>query len=537
MSSDPGPAAPRPALPAELAAGLAVFGYYLLVDFLGGPGRRAAADRNAEQLVALERWLHIDVVRALNDWLHPHAVLTTLANYEYATTYVISAFALLAWLYVRAPDDYRRARSSFIVLNLAAITCFWLYPVTPPRLLPDLGLVDTVATGGTVGSWGSPLVAEANQLAAMPSLHVAWALWVSIVLAWLAQGYLVQAASAVHVALTVFVIVATANHYLVTPSPRCLSCGLASQLCSGTGTVATTATGPRSPRPMDSSCPSRPMRHPQHVGGMVVLAPSGGERSDGGIDRGRAQRRGIVGGERSDGDRPGGTPTVEDVRELIRSELGELPRFRQRLAPQTRRRRPRWIDADEIDWEWHVCERTASTPARTGEADETELEIAAVALSRAVADLAAERLPLDRPLWRMVLVREISPGRTGLVFLVHHCVADGIGTVVQAMRLLRPHITLPSGQSAPGTLRQAGATALGLAQLATDGRPATRLRRASGRRRFATVALDLTTVRAVARARGTRVTDLLLCLIATAITRTHPAFVAEVRGRMRTSDR
>ena len=69
----PCPAAPRPALPAELAAGLAVFGYYLLVDFLGGPARRAAADRNAEQLTHAERWLHIDAERALNDWLHPHA--------------------------------------------------------------------------------------------------------------------------------------------------------------------------------------------------------------------------------------------------------------------------------------------------------------------------------------------------------------------------------------------------------------------------------------------------------------------------------
>jgi diacylglycerol O-acyltransferase len=51
-----------------------------------------------------------------------------LANYEYAYTYIVSALALLGWLYVRFPDGYRRARSSFIVLNVLAILCFAVFP-------------------------------------------------------------------------------------------------------------------------------------------------------------------------------------------------------------------------------------------------------------------------------------------------------------------------------------------------------------------------------------------------------------------------
>ncbi|MGV0802828.1 phosphatase PAP2 family protein, partial [Mycolicibacterium elephantis] len=106
---------------------------------------------------------------------------------------------LLAWLYLRLPADYRRARDSFILLNLIAIACFAVFPVTPPRLLPGMGYVDTVAQGGTFGSWGTPLVSSANQYAAMPSLHLAWALWVSVVLARLARGVAVQLLSAIHV--------------------------------------------------------------------------------------------------------------------------------------------------------------------------------------------------------------------------------------------------------------------------------------------------------------------------------------------------
>ena len=257
---------------------------------------------------------------------------------------MISAFALLAWLYVRAPDDYRRARSSFIVLNLAAISCFWLYPVTPPRLLPDLGFADTVASGATVGSWGSPLVAEANQLAAMPSLHVAWALWVSVALAWLAEGLLVQTASAIHVALTVFVIVATANHYVVD--------AVAAVPFVWASVAVVQWHRRRQQNRARAVVPSADAfflsvetdAAPQHVGGMVVLPVR----------------------HRHTGSR--GRPSPHPVR-----VGGALPKFRQRLAPQTRWRRPHWVDAGEIDWGWHVCERTATVPARTDGADEGRL--------------------------------------------------------------------------------------------------------------------------------------------------------------------
>jgi hypothetical protein len=68
---------------------------------------------------------------------------------------------------------------------------------------------------GTWGSWGSPLVSHANQLAAMPSLHIGWALWVSLILATIASGVPAQAVSGLHVVVTLLVIMATANHYLL----------------------------------------------------------------------------------------------------------------------------------------------------------------------------------------------------------------------------------------------------------------------------------------------------------------------------------
>src|SRR5262249_32298773 len=204
--SGPGAAAqratekPRP-LP-ELMIGLATFALYVVVENLGGGGRAAAAEQNGRALLATEQSLHVPLEIWLNSWVVPHQRLRVVANYEYAYTYLVTALVLLVWLYRRWPDVYRWARTSFILMNVIGLTCFLIYPVAPPRLLDPSPFVDTVRKDGTWGSWGSPMIDHANQLAAMPSLHIAWAVWVSVVLACVTGKWWVQGVSAAHVTLT-----------------------------------------------------------------------------------------------------------------------------------------------------------------------------------------------------------------------------------------------------------------------------------------------------------------------------------------------
>jgi len=211
--------------------------------------------------------------------------------------------------------------------------------------------------------------------------------------------------------------------------------------------------------------------------------------------------------------------SVERVRDVVRYELQRLPRFRQRLAPLRRWRRPRWVDAPDIDWAEHISERRCPDGPD--------------GLRRTVAELAETLMRRDRPLWRIVMVRDVEPGQHAMILLLHHAVADGIGTVVQALNLFRPRIEPPGTPGrALGRIRLAAATVVGLAQLATDGgvgvRPA-----ASSRREFATADLDLAAVRSVASAKGVRVTDLVLALVAEAVAETHPELSSHVRGRLR----
>ncbi|MBF5000404.1 phosphatase PAP2 family protein [Nocardia sp. BSTN01] len=502
----------RPVLWRDCVAGLAVFGLYLAVDALHTPARRELADRNAHRIFDLEQWLAIDVERPLNRWLESQALLATLANYEYAFTYIVSAFALLFWLYFRRRAEYARARDSFLLLNILAIACFALFPVTPPRLLPELGFTDTVVAGHTWGSWGSSLVSGANQLAAVPSLHVGWALWVSVVLARVSGGWIVQVLSALHVGLTTYVIVATANHFVLDAVIAVAFVAVSIQL------VDRWYARPPVVPPADAFfLHIEKAGIPQQVGGMVVFRP----RADGG-------------------------PDLAAVRELVQGELAHLPRFQQRLDLPGRWRRARWVDSP-VDWDWHVTERTipGTDPDGLGEPEGREagagaaMTPAAVArrvdgISRVVTDLAAEVLSKDRPLWRLVLVRDPEAGAIGVVLLLHHVVADGIGTVVQALRLLRPTIDLPVAERKPPSWGTTVAgTAAGLAQLAADAQPKGTLPDDCVRRVFTVCSLDLETVRAVARSHRARVTDVLLSVTVTALQRLRPDLGERLRGQIR----
>ncbi|HET8604269.1 MAG TPA: phosphatase PAP2 family protein [Marmoricola sp.] len=479
---------PRPVLWQQVVLGLLLFGVYLLVDSLENPARRAAADQHGRAIFHLEQTLHLDVEHVLNRWLAPHPVLCTLANYEYAWTYILSALALLGWTWVRRPDLWRLTRDSFIVLNLIAFACFWLYPVTPPRLLPELGFVDTVSRGGTFGSWGNGLVDSANQLAAMPSLHVGWALWVSVILARITARRSVQVLSGLHVALTAFVIMATANHYLLDAIavvvPIAVGVRVASWLHETPGSVV-------------PSCDAfflhvESTGAPQHVGGLVLLQPSGNR------------------------------PRIEEVRALVRDGLAQLPRMHQRLAPTSRWRRLRWIEDDEVDLDWHVTERWSSDGI--------------AGLWAAMADLTETPMPRDRPLWRVVMVRDIGPGGTdALVFLAHHAIADGIGTVLHSFSLFEPRVTLPvPATGGPGRAQRAAAVAVGLAQLATDG-GAGRLPPGSQRRAFRVAEIELEALRSTAAARGVRVTDLVIAVVADAVHAVAPALAEATGGTLRVS--
>jgi membrane-associated phospholipid phosphatase len=146
------------------------------------------------------------------------------------------------------------ARNALVLVNVVALAVFWTYPVAPPRLLPDGGFTDIVAASGTWGAWdrGGAIADRANELGSMPSLHLAWAAWVALVLWRLTTRTWVRALGCVHVALTSVVVVLTGNHYLVDlPAgvALALGCWLAAARFALPGHTATSQPLVRQPAP------------------------------------------------------------------------------------------------------------------------------------------------------------------------------------------------------------------------------------------------------------------------------------------------
>jgi diacylglycerol O-acyltransferase len=181
------------------------------------PLRRAAAYAHARSILHLEQLTHLDPEAALNRWLAGHHTLALWVSNYYDNAHFIVTLGLVGWLWWRHPQLYRPLRNSLVLINVVGLAVFWCYPTAPPRLLDPARYVDIVAATHAIGSWHTgTLATAANQLAAMPSLHIAWAAWSSLALWRILGGYRHRWVLAVwlYPAVTTLAVLATGNHFL-----------------------------------------------------------------------------------------------------------------------------------------------------------------------------------------------------------------------------------------------------------------------------------------------------------------------------------
>jgi len=198
----------------EAAIGLGVYAAYLLVRQvkLRTRGREKAA-RNAGRVVALERRLGLHVETAFQGAVLPRRRLVAVLNVAYVTLNVALTVGWLIRLFRRRDPEFHRLRRAAVLTTLGAQPVFLLFPVAPPRTLDNF--VDTIldVTGVDLDRG---LVAELyDPIAAMPSIHVAYAVVTAEgILSTMREPWARGAAHAYPplVALVVFV---TGNHYVL----------------------------------------------------------------------------------------------------------------------------------------------------------------------------------------------------------------------------------------------------------------------------------------------------------------------------------
>jgi hypothetical protein len=174
----------------------------------------AQAFTNARRIVSLEQVLGIAWEQSLQRAFLAMPDLVTALNIFYFVGHFLFTGIFFFWLYHRSRDGFRSFRDGFLVATAIAMVIHWLFPTAPPRLAED-GIEDTlrVLSGIDIGSPTSS--ALSNPVAAVPSLHAAYALGVGIGLLRYARSPLVRFAGAIYPPLVVLTIVVTGNHFVL----------------------------------------------------------------------------------------------------------------------------------------------------------------------------------------------------------------------------------------------------------------------------------------------------------------------------------
>jgi hypothetical protein len=190
------------------------------------PLRLSVALAHARDVLKLEQSLHIDPELSLDRWLaHHHTIGLVLSDY-YDNAHFIITLGLLGLLWWRGAEIYRPLRNTLVLVNVFAFLVFWRYPVAPPRMLH--GFTDVVAATGAIGSWhNGALASQANELAAMPSLHMAWAVWCSMAVWRLTARAWLRALGVLYPCLTGIAVLATGNHFVLDIVGGLLTLGVA----------------------------------------------------------------------------------------------------------------------------------------------------------------------------------------------------------------------------------------------------------------------------------------------------------------------
>jgi hypothetical protein len=196
----------------EVALGLGVYGIYLLVrrHVLATRGRERG-HRAAERLVAVEKRLGIDGEGAVQRAALRAPRLLHGLNAGYAVFNVGLTVCWLASLYRSGDPAYGRLRRACVLAHLGAQPVFLLAPVSPPRTLPRF--VDTLAEGSGIDLEHPLLVRFYNPVAAMPSLHLAFAMVTASAATEHASSRTVRSLARAYPPVVAAVVIATGNHF------------------------------------------------------------------------------------------------------------------------------------------------------------------------------------------------------------------------------------------------------------------------------------------------------------------------------------
>jgi len=185
--------------------------------YIGGnilfEGERGPAIDNARDLIALQAKIGLNVEPQIQHFFQTYDWSLNVFVFFYAGPHFVLTYGFLIWTYWFRFPAYAYVRNAFLLYTASAFTFQWVFPVAPPRMVPELGLADLVTDTLPINGETPWIKALVNDVAALPSVHTGWALLVAVCAIrltsnrwrwlWLAYPAMIMAS-----------ILATANHFV-----------------------------------------------------------------------------------------------------------------------------------------------------------------------------------------------------------------------------------------------------------------------------------------------------------------------------------
>jgi PAP2 superfamily len=175
----------------------------------------AVAFSNARAIVDFEQSTGLFFEQGLQAWVMGQRVLIDMANFMYVNSHFVMTTGALVWLYLRHNDRFYFVRNMFMVAMGLALVGYVLMPTAPPRFFPELGFVDTIAYYVNVKHDSGLVALFFNPYAAVPSMHVAFALMVSVPALLVVRNRVAKVLWAAYPLLVTFVVIVTGNHWFM----------------------------------------------------------------------------------------------------------------------------------------------------------------------------------------------------------------------------------------------------------------------------------------------------------------------------------
>ncbi len=191
-------------------------GAYYLYRLVRGAedGQIVAAFEHARQVIHVEQGVGAFFEPSMQQWARGAGWPITIANFLYLNSHFVVTTTFLAWLYMARNRAFYFVRNMFMVAMGLALVLYVLYPTAPPRFMPEFGFSDTVAdfVGQTAENTADALY---NPYAAVPSMHVAFALMIAVPAVELVRNRALKVLWAIYPGIVTFVVVATGNHFWI----------------------------------------------------------------------------------------------------------------------------------------------------------------------------------------------------------------------------------------------------------------------------------------------------------------------------------